>query len=204
MFAVGTNGTGFLVLHAFTASSGFRRTNVDGGDPLVGLVLAGNTLFGVGGDGGTNGYGTVFSVSTNATDFRVLYTFSAPSGSSFTNSDGAYPSGDMVASGNTLYGVAGGGTNGAGVLFSLTIPASSLPPWIAGLNPADPNLVINAANLPATGTCVVLMSTDLTVPLSQWTPVATNTLNASGTLTITATNQFVLSSQVRFYILSVR
>lgn len=38
------------------------------------------------------------------------------------------------------------------------------------------------------GAYLTLASTNLTLPLNQWTPVATNSLSAYGDFTITATN----------------
>jgi uncharacterized repeat protein (TIGR03803 family) len=63
LFAVNTDGSGFTTLHSFTATSGPHSTNSDGSGPGVGLVLSGNTLYGTAGGGGTNGAGTVFSLT---------------------------------------------------------------------------------------------------------------------------------------------
>src|ERR1039458_9177704 len=46
VFAVNTNGTGFMTLHSFTARSGSLSTNSDGAYPNDGLILSGNTLYG--------------------------------------------------------------------------------------------------------------------------------------------------------------
>ncbi|HZL80149.1 MAG TPA: choice-of-anchor tandem repeat GloVer-containing protein, partial [Candidatus Limnocylindrales bacterium] len=63
VFALNTNGTGFLNLHSFTATSGYPSINSDGVGPLAGLILSGNTLYGTAYYGGGSGYGTVFSLS---------------------------------------------------------------------------------------------------------------------------------------------
>jgi hypothetical protein len=47
------------------------------------------------------------------------------------------------------------------------------------------------------------MSTNVALPFSQWTPVATNVLNASGNFTITATNAVNRNIPKRFYILKM-
>ena len=107
MFAVSTNGSNFTVLHTFTALSGSADTNGDGGYPQAGLVLSDNTLYGTAPIGGPNGNGTVFSVSTNGSNFIVLHTFSAVVTNHFgyyTNSDGARPYAGLIISGSTLYG----------------------------------------------------------------------------------------------------
>jgi uncharacterized repeat protein (TIGR03803 family) len=56
VFAVSTNGTGFTNLYNFTGGN-------DGANPMAGLVLAGNTLYGTTSAGGGEGFGTVFSLS---------------------------------------------------------------------------------------------------------------------------------------------
>ena len=120
LFAISTNGTGFTVLHGFSSVAknpqGFY-TNSDGVTPN-GLILSGNTLYGTTVQGGTNGSGTVFALTTNGTGFKLLYTFGALT--SGTNSDGANPYSGLILSGNTLYGTAAnGGTNGAGTVFAI-------------------------------------------------------------------------------------
>ena len=61
VFAVHTNGTGFTNLYSFTAAPGSLYTNSDGYQPVAGLILSGNTLYGTAAYGGT-GNGTVFSL----------------------------------------------------------------------------------------------------------------------------------------------
>ena len=66
VFAINTNGTRFTNLHTFTALSApfyVGGTNSDGVFPHAGLILSGNILYGTASYGGTNGYGTVFSIS---------------------------------------------------------------------------------------------------------------------------------------------
>jgi len=120
VFALNTNGTGFTNLHYFAAISGPLATNGDGANPMGGLIISGNTLYGTAPNGGTNGAGTVFALNINGTSFANLHNFTARSGPSSTNGDGAYPTGPLVLSGGTLYGMAGGGgTNGTGTMFAL-------------------------------------------------------------------------------------
>jgi uncharacterized repeat protein (TIGR03803 family) len=107
VFAANTNGTGFRVLHSFAAGS-------DGANPYVGLILSGNTLYGTAYSGGRRGDGTVFAVNTDGTGFTTLHSFTG-------GSDGSYPVGSLILSGNTLYGTAsGGGSSGDGTVFSLS------------------------------------------------------------------------------------
>jgi uncharacterized repeat protein (TIGR03803 family) len=134
VFAVNTDGTGFTTLHSFTAPVlvndtniliyGFS-TNTDGADPFAGLILSGNTLYGTAGGGGNSGYGTVFKLNTDGTGFTTLHSFTTISGSGDyynygPNSGGTGPAGDLILSGNALYGTAyGGGSSGNGTVFAV-------------------------------------------------------------------------------------
>ena len=118
VFAVNTDGTGFTTLHEFTALQ--NNTNSDGAQPMAGLVLSSNTLYGTASGGGSSSNGTVFAVNTDGTGFTVLHSFTAASGHAYTNSDGAFPYAGLILSGNTLYGTAlGGGRSGAGTVFAV-------------------------------------------------------------------------------------
>jgi len=77
-------------------------------------------------------------------------------------------------------------------------------PGIASLRLSGTNLVLNGINGQAGGTYYVLMSTNLGLPLHQWTPVATNILSASGNFTITVTNTLTPTVPQRFYILETQ
>jgi uncharacterized repeat protein (TIGR03803 family) len=116
MFKINTNGTGFTTIHNFI--------NSDGAYPRGSLTLSGNTLYGATYEGGSNGgYGTLFQVNVNGTGFTNLY--------SFSSGDGSFPNGDLILSGNTLYGTTlGGGTPGDGTVFALALP----PPTPIPLN----------------------------------------------------------------------
>ena len=95
IFAVNTNGTAFTILHGFSSSS-------DGAEPEGELVFVGNSLYGTAESGGTSGYGTVFAINIDGSNFRVLHTFSG-------GIDGANPTGGLIISGNTLYGTTSDG-----------------------------------------------------------------------------------------------
>jgi len=102
------------------------------------------------------------------------------------------------------------GTTGWGPTFDgiPTAPcAECVPPvqlGIASVSVSGANLVLNATNGVSGGTYYVLMSTNLALPFSQWAPVATNVLSASGNFTITATNTVYLNVPQRFYILETQ
>ena len=81
-------GQTFTNLHNFTDS--------DGSHVQAGLIISGNSLYGVADSGGASGNGTVFSLKTDGTGFTNLYSFTGAS-------DGQYPDGTLALSGNTLY-----------------------------------------------------------------------------------------------------
>ena len=129
VFKINTDGTGFTTLYSFTALSnsifGAGGTNGDGADPRE-LLVSGNTLYGTAFQGGSSGYGTVFAIGTDGSGFRTLHSFTATSGINPqgypTNSDGNYPVGDLILSGNMLYGTTEhGGSLAAGTIFAVSI-----------------------------------------------------------------------------------
>src|SRR5438874_12439591 len=65
---VNTEGTGFMTLLSFTNGS-------DGANPVAGLNLSGNTLYGTAQIGGSSGSGTVFALNTDGTGFTILHSF---------------------------------------------------------------------------------------------------------------------------------
>jgi len=135
IYAVNTDGTGFAILHTFSATSTLSfagGTNGDGANPLQeNFLLLASTLYGTTINGGTNsganqGQGVVFALSTNGTSngaaFQTLYTFNGnfTPGTISTNNSGATPSGGLTISGETLYGTTvSGGSNGNGIIFAI-------------------------------------------------------------------------------------
>jgi uncharacterized repeat protein (TIGR03803 family) len=125
VFAVNTDGSGFTVLHSFTAVDGSYFTNSDGRLLYAGLILSGNTLYGTADAGGSSGSGTVFAINTDGSGFTTLHNFTALSTHDGTNSDGAVPYAGLILSGNTLYGTAeSGGSAGNGTVFAVNTDGS--------------------------------------------------------------------------------
>jgi uncharacterized repeat protein (TIGR03803 family) len=107
-----------LTLSLATATAGaagftnlFIFNGTDGANPVAGLMLSGNTLYGTTEFGGTNGDGTVFAINNDGTGFTNLYEFSG--------NDGKDPYGPLVISSNVLYGTTAGGGIGAGTVFAV-------------------------------------------------------------------------------------
>jgi uncharacterized repeat protein (TIGR03803 family) len=112
VFKVNTDGTGYNVL--------FNFAGTNGANPYAGVILTNGVLYGVTCYGGTNvegsyagwGYGAVFRLNTDGSGYSVL--------KNFAGSDGSGPCGNLVISGNTLYGTTvEGGTNNNGVIFEV-------------------------------------------------------------------------------------
>lgn len=119
IYRVKTDGTGFAVIRNLNADT-------DGANPVAGLLLSNNVLYGTASSGGVNGNGTVFKLNIDGTGFASLYSFTAADPDTFTNDDGSGPVGTLVLAASTLYGTAyGGGTNNAGTVFSITTNGSA-------------------------------------------------------------------------------
>ncbi|MFO1512588.1 MAG: choice-of-anchor tandem repeat GloVer-containing protein [Verrucomicrobiota bacterium] len=112
VFKINVNGTGFATLHSFSVTAGSLATNLDGANPETGLAIAGNTLYGTTENGGSSGYGTVFSVSTSGTAFTNLHHFTG-------GNDGDTPA-SLIVAGDTLYGTSVGFHTGKGTVFKLS------------------------------------------------------------------------------------
>jgi Pro-kumamolisin, activation domain/Immunoglobulin domain len=95
------------------------------------------------------------------------------------------------------------GISGLDLAFSATF-AGPVQPGITGFTMSGANLVINGNDGLAGQTYYVLMGTNLMLPLSQWTSVATNIPGGTGNFTITLTNAVNLNLPQSFYILKVQ
>ena len=66
--------------------------------------------------------------------------------------------------------------------------ANSPPPGISGINLSGTDIVLACMNEATGGKYYALTSTNLALPLNQWTPVTTNVLNGSGNFSVMITN----------------
>jgi uncharacterized repeat protein (TIGR03803 family) len=126
-FGVGTIFSFNMASMVFSNLYNFSSTANNAGDyPVAGLIISGNTLYGMA-RGGANGTGAIFDLNTNGV-VTGLHSFSASttntwfsgSAAGVENSDGAYSFAGVILSGNALYGTTyTGGTNGTGTIFAL-------------------------------------------------------------------------------------
>jgi uncharacterized repeat protein (TIGR03803 family) len=118
VFRVGTNGTNYQNLLSFTGIGGAAS----GHQPRGNLTLSGATLYGMTLEGGANGYGNIFSVSTGGSNYQNLVSFTNKGGAA----SGYHPEGSLTLSGTTLYGMTlEGGFNGDGNIFSVSTGGSN-------------------------------------------------------------------------------
>ncbi len=111
---------------AFNAS--FLTTNSDGLVPDD-LVISGNVIYGIASGGGLYGYGTVFRVNTDGSDFTNLFNFNRgpvdANGFTYSQNTGFMPMPGLVLIGNTLYGgTFEGGDFLAGSIFKINTDGS--------------------------------------------------------------------------------
>ena len=142
VFSVDTDGSNFALLHAFTGGT-------DGANPAGNLILDSGTLYGMtsAGGGGSDNYGTIFSINTDGSGFTLLHDFAGGT------SDGADPYGSLILDSGKLYGMTsnGGGSSNYGTVFSMDANGTNfaLLHHFASSDGADPHgsLILDAANL---------------------------------------------------------
>jgi uncharacterized repeat protein (TIGR03803 family) len=166
IFKIETNGTGYQVIFRFYAAA---YTSLLGAQPLAGLLLSGDTLygtttsgaFGVNGSGGTATGGTVFSIKTNGSGYATLHAFTNNYVLSGSNDVAQPRAGQLLLVGGTLYGTTyDGGTNHLGSLFKLNTDGSgysllfSFPSDSSGVTGYNPGGGLVFSNGKFYGTCV--------------------------------------------------
>lgn len=108
VFKINKDGSGYTVLQTFNNATGL-------GNPMSGLLLQGNYLYGSCSQGGTSYSGGVFRIKTDGSNYEVLHLFDG--------TDGRQPSSiPIIASNGKLYGTADiGGANNDGVLYRMDV-----------------------------------------------------------------------------------
>jgi len=156
------------------------------------LALSSSTVVNINNTGAPLAVG-VYTIITNGTGGSV----SGTPPSTVTVTGGAIPAqttASLVVSNSML-----------DLVVSPVVIVPSVPPGIVSFNIAGGNVVINATNGVNGGTYYLLSSTNLPLPVWQWMPLATDTINAAGplgTFTFSGTNAQLPNEAQQFYILS--
>jgi hypothetical protein len=122
-------------------------------------------------------------------------------GSTSTNQNPTYTYTTAGTFNPTLFATDSNGLTvpGAGPASITVTPTTQ--PGISSVNLSGTDFVVSATNGISGNTYLVLTSTNLALPLSQWTPVATNILSANGNFTIVLTNTVNSHFPQQFYVL---
>ncbi len=108
VFSMNTNGNNYTDMLDFDWTG-------NGAYPIGSFILYGKVLYGMTLKGGSNGIGTIFSIDTNGYNDIVYLSFN-----NNLTPFGAVPYGDLIITGNKLYGMtAAGGIPNDGIIFSI-------------------------------------------------------------------------------------
>jgi uncharacterized repeat protein (TIGR03803 family) len=177
IFQLAQGGTGYTTLYRFapftTVNQSAQPKNDDGAYPEAELIEGLDKmadpvpngypvyLYGVTNAGGANGTGTIFRVSRDGTNFKMLHEFGAITStvaSGLTaNVDGAAPTGRLLQdAAGYLYGTTSlGGANGRGFIFRIASDGTAFTPlheFSAGTLNTTTSLLENAeGTVPAAG-----------------------------------------------------
>ncbi len=177
LFSLQTNGSGFAVLHHFTAIDPILATNTDGASPGATLLLSSNVLYGAASAGGAGASGTVFSYDLVSQQFATIRSFTTLSGNG-TNADGAFPVAPVVRVGGSLYGTTfSGGPGAAGTVFSIPVP---VPPAVIINVVRNLDGSVTLYFLGGPNSTNIIQSTASLMPPVMWQNISTNLADADG------------------------
>jgi polygalacturonase len=158
-----------------------------------------------------------FTLGTNAAKVAVTGDLTLNSKLNITAGDGYDPGtytlftyGQGSLNGNPILGTTP--TIPSGYTYSITNPPGQVqllvqppappsPPSFGSINVIGGSLVISGMGGTTNGIYYVLVSTNLALPLSQWTPAATNLFDGSGRFIFT--NAIVSTTPLDFYLLKI-
>jgi autotransporter-associated beta strand protein len=195
-------GVGNLSIPNVISGSGFGLTKVGGGTATLSgaNTYTGNTTVNAGTLEivnpviATNSTVTVASGAVLKLDFAVTNTVTALVLNGASQSAGVFNSSTgspfITGSGSLLVAA----SSGPGTFTN--------PTGITGFSLSGLNVVITATNGQAGDAYYLLESTNLALPITQWTVVATNVLGTAGNYTFNATNVVIPGAAQQFYRLS--
>jgi len=111
VFRINPDGSGYTILHHFS--------EFEGNSPRGNLILSDGILYGTTNYGYSLITGTLFKINTDGTGFETLHSFNY-------DTDGGYPIGSLIKSGNKLFGMTpSGGLDQKGTIFSFDLAGST-------------------------------------------------------------------------------
>lgn len=140
--------------------------------------------------------GTYHHFGNNGT---TPYLGSVNSGSNTSLNNNLVTNGPVFISAGQLYLDLTNASDHLPVVADYTIPMPA--PVITSFSLAGTNLVFNVANSITGGVFTVLTSTNISLPLTNWTALAITNTATNGSFTLTATNAVNPTAPGRFYIL---
>jgi len=115
------------ILFCFTAiaHAQFKKLHdMSTGQPNGSLTIVGNVMYGTASAGGANGFGYLFSISRNGTNFKDIFDFD-DTGSVANKCNGKNPNGNLTYVNGKLYGFTNyGGLHSDGTIFSINTNGS--------------------------------------------------------------------------------
>lgn len=178
-------GLGVLTVNGNTTLSGITSMELSQTAGTNDVLKVNGTLT----YGGTLALTNLSGTLANGTKFK-LFNAVAYTGV-FTNLTPVIPAVNLAWSTNSL-------TNGTLSVISSPTP----PPRFSAVGVTGANILFSATNGVPNWPCWLLASTNLTLPLNQWTAVATNTFDGSGNLSFTNTANVNLTQT--FYLLKLQ
>ena len=112
VFKIKPDGSNYVKLLDFTGTT-------NGSNPRGSLISDGTFLYGMTRNGGTSGYGTIFKIQLDGSNYLKLLDFAGAI-------NGSAPSGSLISDGTFLYGMTRiGGTHYEGTIFKIKLDGSN-------------------------------------------------------------------------------
>ncbi len=112
VFKIKPDGSNYVKLLDFTGTT-------NGSNPRGSLISDGTFLYGMTRNGGTSGYGTIFKIQLDGSNYLKLLDFAGAI-------NGSAPSGSLISDGTFLYGMTRiGGTHYEGTIFKIQLDGSN-------------------------------------------------------------------------------
>lgn len=187
LIVTGAAGSPAAPLTTLSLSDGTKlQLTVNGGANVTNVVA---TTISVGGSVNLK-IGSLFGVTTGVTYPLISYTGTDPFGSLNLALPSGYVGTLIDDTADSLVG-----------LKLTTVPPPPQPARITGIGVSGTTLTLTATNGADGGRFVLLGSTNVALPLNQWTPILTNNFDANGNVNL-STNVVNSSAPQQFYNLS--